>query len=230
MILLAMDTSTQVGSVALYKDQKLLSECRSQNQRSHSENINPFIEKCLKQAQLTMTDIDAFAVGIGPGSFTGVRIALNAAKTLAYSYNKPLVGVDSLTALAFPLQSQPTVTMINAYKNMVYLNIFDAQFRPAGPAQAVPVRELLQHIPAGNFLVVGDGWSTYHEYFPGELLQRLTRPPDSEDYPLARHVGSLALQLLKTGQTFDWKSVLPLYIRASEAEETKKGILISPLK
>lgn len=230
MIILAMDTSTLVGSVSLLKDNQVLAEQISQNQRSHSENINPFIQKCLDEAGLKLTDIDAFAVGIGPGSFTGIRIALNAAKTLAYSYNKPLVGIDSLTALAYPVQSLATVAMINAYKNMVYLRVFLPGLQSQGPAKAIPVRELSSHIPPGPYQVVGDGWLAYKDYFPEDLQNRLVRNESFQDYPLARHIGTLALPLLNSDQTFDWKSVLPLYIRASEAEENRKGILISPLK
>ncbi len=64
-------------------------------QKSHSENISPFIDHCLQKSQLTLQDIDVFAVRQGPGSFTGIRIAANAGKTFAYSFNKPMVTLDS---------------------------------------------------------------------------------------------------------------------------------------
>ena len=234
MKILAMETSTQVGGVAVIVDGKVVAEEVSLRQKSHSEVISPFVDECLKLAGLRLSDIDAFAVGQGPGSFTGIRVAANAGKTFAYSFNKPLVTVDSLTILAEQARAstQPVLSIINAYKNMVYLGLFDLSSEiPVfiqGPV-AVPVRELRNHIDR-EVTVVGDGWDAYHEYFPEELKKNMSRLSDTPDYPHAKTLGLLAEKRFLKGQTLDWNSFLPLYIRASEAEETKKGILISPLQ
>lgn len=234
MKILALETSTQVGGVAVVIDGKVVAEEISLRQKSHSEIISPFVDSCLKKSNLKLEDIDAFAVGQGPGSFTGIRVAANAGKTFSYSFNKPLVTIDSLMLLAEQARgsSFPILAIINAYKNMVYLGLFDmSSGEPTyikGPA-AVPVRELSQYIDC-DVTVVGDGWDAYHEYFPAELAAKMHRDLDLLDHPHAKTLGLLAEKRALKGQTLSWQSFVPLYIRASEAEETKRGILISPLK
>ncbi|WII72721.1 tRNA (adenosine(37)-N6)-threonylcarbamoyltransferase complex dimerization subunit type 1 TsaB [Bdellovibrio sp. 22V] len=234
MKILAMETSTALGGVAVVIDGQVVAEESSLRQKSHSENISPFVDHCLQKAQLKLEDIDVFAVGQGPGSFTGIRVAANAGKAYAYAFNKPMITIDSLMLLAHQAQGsdKPILAIINAYKNMVYLGLFDV--RGAEPVyikgpEAIPVRDLKNHIQQ-DCVVVGDGWEAYHEYFPEELMKHLSRDAKLPDEPLASTLGKLAEYRAKKGQTLDWKSFVPLYIRASEAEETKKGILISPLK
>ncbi|KHD88034.1 MAG: endopeptidase [Bdellovibrio sp. ArHS] len=234
MKILAMETSTLLGGVAVVIDGQVVAEESSLRQKTHSENISPFIEHCLRKAQITLEDIDVFAVGQGPGSFTGIRVAANAGKTFSYSFNKPLVTIDTLMLLAAQVQdkSKPVLAIINAYKNMVYMGLFDV--RGAEPTyikgpDAVPVRDLKNHVDR-ECLVVGDGWEAYSEYFPEELMKKCLRDPQLPDHALASTLGIMAEQRALAGRTLDWKSFVPLYIRASEAEETKKGILISPLK
>lgn len=234
MRVLALETSTLVGGVAVIVDGNVVAEETSLQQKTHSENINPFVDFCLQKAGLSLDDIDLFAVGQGPGSFTGIRVAANAGKTYAYIQKKPLVTIDSLMLLAAQASptDKPVVSMINAYKNMVYIGVFDTQADEPrylqGP-EAVPVRDLKSYIQQEAY-VVGDGWDAYAAYFPEELRHRLHRHKDFPDHPLAKTLGLLAEVRAKKGLTLDWKSFTPLYIRASEAEETKKGILISPLK
>ncbi|WP_413289372.1 tRNA (adenosine(37)-N6)-threonylcarbamoyltransferase complex dimerization subunit type 1 TsaB [Bdellovibrio sp. HCB337] len=234
MIVLAMETSTQLGGVAVVKDGQILAMESSLRQKSHSEALNRFVENCLDKAQLKLTDIDVFAVGQGPGSFTGIRVAANAGKTFSYVYNKPLVTIDSLMLLAAPVKaSTPVLSIINAYKNMVYLGLFDLSKGPEpvymhGPA-AVPVQKLGGLITQ-DVIVVGDGYDTYQEYLPEDLKKRLHRDSTYSDFPLSETLGMMAEKRALNGQTMEWNSFVPLYIRASEAEETKKGIVISPLK
>ncbi|QDK39464.1 tRNA (adenosine(37)-N6)-threonylcarbamoyltransferase complex dimerization subunit type 1 TsaB [Bdellovibrio sp. NC01] len=234
MKILAMETSTHLGGVAVVIDGKLVAEENSLRQKTHSEIVSPFVESCLSKSGIKLEDIDAFAVGQGPGSFTGIRVAANAGKTFAYSFNKPLITIDSLMLLAEQARGSqyPVLAIINAYKNMVYLGLFDMSGEEPtylkGP-DAIPVRELSKHIDR-DVTVVGDGWETYHEYFPEELKLKMHRDHALLDFPHARTLALMAEKRAIKGQTLDWKSFVPLYIRASEAEETKKGILISPLK
>jgi N6-L-threonylcarbamoyladenine synthase/tRNA threonylcarbamoyladenosine biosynthesis protein TsaB len=229
-----METSTLLGGVALIQDGKVIAEETSFRQKSHSEIISPFVDSCLKKSHLKLSDVDVFAVGQGPGSFTGIRVAANAGKSFAYSFSKPMVTIDSLTLLAEQAKDSkiPVLAIINAYKNMVYTGLFDVSGPEVkylkGP-EAIPVRELAKHIPSQS-LVVGDGWETFHQYFPDELTQKLVRDSKYSDEPLAATLGLMAHRYALAGKTLDWKSFTPLYIRASEAEETKRGIVISPLK
>src|SRR5437868_12256809 len=106
MIVHAMETSTQLGGVAVIKDGQVLATESSLRQKSHSEVLNRFVQNCLTKANLKLTDIDAFAVGQGPGSFTGIRVAANAGKSFSYVYSKPLVTIDSLVLLAAAVKSE----------------------------------------------------------------------------------------------------------------------------
>lgn len=234
MIVLAMDTSTQLGSVAVIKDgQVLASEC-SLRQKSHSEVLNRFIQNCLEKTGIGLNAVDVFAVGQGPGSFTGIRVAANAGKSFSYLYNKPLVTIDSLALLAAATKAQiPVLSIINAYKNMVYLGLFDINQGPEpiyleGPI-ALPVQKLGDLITR-DVLVVGDGYDTYQEYLPANLKKHLLRDSAFADQPHAETLGLLAEKRAENGKTIEWNSFVPLYIRASEAEENKRGIIISPLK
>lgn len=234
MTVLALETSTQLGSVSVIKDGHILASESSLRQKSHSEALNRFIQNCLDKAQLKLTDVDVFAVGQGPGSFTGIRVAANAGKTFSYIYNKPLMTIDSLVLLATPVKTKlPVLSMINAYKNMVYFGLFDLSNGPEpvylyGPT-AIPVQKLGELIHQ-DVVVVGDGYETYQEYLPQDLKRHLHRDPRLSDFPLSETLGLLAENRAKNHQTIDWKSFRPLYIRASEAEEQKKGIVFSPLK
>lgn len=237
MNILAVDTSTSIASVAVLKNNQGLFLQKSEKQKSHSEVINNFIEQALTEAQLKLTDIDLFAVDIGPGSFTGIRVGTNAIKTLAYSFNKPVVAIDSLRVLAEQAfatsRDLPVLCIVNAHKNMVYTAIYrkkDNQVICSLEPQAIPVRDLKNHITERLF-VVGDGWETYQEYFPEELKNLLLFDESfSQHHPLADSLAKIALQDGKLNKTMDWNSFTPLYIRSSEAEENRKGILLTPLK
>lgn len=247
MIVLALETSTQLGGVAVIKDGKVLSSESSRRQKGHSEILHPFIDLCLERASLKLTDVDVFAVGQGPGSFTGIRVAANIGKSFAYIYKKPLVTIDSLMLLAEPVRSgrmnhslsaesatgeMPVLSIMNAYKNMVYFGLFDVSGEEPtyidGPT-AVPVVQLKNYVKE-NVLVVGDGFTTYHEYFADEVKPLLHRDAQYEDHPQVETLGLMAEKRARNGQTIEWNSFIPLYIRASEAEENKRGIIISPLK
>ncbi len=238
-MILALETSTQWGSVALIKDQNILAEESSNQQKSHSELINPMIDSCLKKANAKFSDITLVATGYGPGSFTGIRVAGNAAKSLAYTLQLPLFALDSLYLLAEQARPKaqtlklPVLSMINAYKNMVYYGLYDVSGdipKALVPVSVVPVRNLHQTIQSDKFLVVGDGYNAYRDYFSEEFAKKIHRENPSQDYPLAKTLGLLSEKLKNTSPTLDWKSFVPLYIRSSEAEENLKGILFSPLK
>jgi tRNA threonylcarbamoyladenosine biosynthesis protein TsaB len=242
MTLLALETSTQLGGVAVIQDGQVLASESSLRQKGHSEILHPFIETCLAKSGLKLTDIDVFAVGQGPGSFTGIRVAANAGKAFAYAYQKPLVTIDSLMLMASAVKQKtlpvvlnktlPVVAMINAYKNMVYFGMFDMSGdEPVylkGPL-AIPVLHLKSVIDR-DVLVVGDGYETYKEFFADEIKPWLHREDQYLDHPQAETLGLVAEKRARNHQTIEWNSFLPLYIRASEAEENKRGIVISPLK
>ena len=235
MIILACETSTLLGSVAVLNDDKILSVKESFRQGSHSEVLNVFVEQALSEAQLSLSDIDLFAAGTGPGSFTGIRISLNTIKTFSFCFNKPCVGIDSLSNLAqqflaYDLENFPIVCMINAYKNMVYVATFkkeNSKLIVTKEPSVVRVQNLSTYLDPTSY-VVGDGYLAYKAYFESTLTQKILRPIAAADEPHARQLAFLAFNKAKQ-QSLLWNELIPVYLRESEAEENVKGIKYQPL-
>lgn len=238
MIILACETSTLLGSVAVLENDKVLSFEESLRQGSHSDVLNLFVERALKNAGKTLSDVDLFVSGIGPGSFTGIRISLNTIKTLAYCCNKPVLGIDSLYSLgAQAAQSDAIkqfnriqiVSMINAYKNMVYVATHtyeDNKIRLIKKPEVLRVQNLESYISEKS-IVCGDGFFTYEKYFSENTKKNIIRLEGFSDEPHAKMTGQLAFHNSHLQQT--WNSLTPLYLRASEAEENLQGIKFQPL-
>jgi len=231
--ILAFESSTKLGSVAIIENGNCTHYIESEIQKSHSENLHQFASDLLREAHLDLNDIDCFAAGIGPGSFTGIRVSVNAIKAFGYAYSKPVVGVDSLHCLAIqnPVEHKKTLCLINAYKNMSYYGIFQYQGLETQALQGlsvIPMKDI-ETLLNSDFLTVGDGYITYKTFLPDKILRQLLRPLEPFDYPTARSVGLIAEQSYKNNLTLDWKSLNPLYIRSSEAEEISQGIVWSPL-
>lgn len=234
MIILACETSTLLGSVAVLENQKLLASEQSFRQGSHSDVLNLFIEKALAAAGKKLSDIELFVSGVGPGSFTGIRISVNTIKTLAYCQQKQVLGINSLHTLAQQNIFQefsylPVISMINAYKNMVYIAKYKAvngkAFEVSAP-EVLRVQQLSQYITE-KALVCGDGFQVYSKYFSEELSQKIFRPEQVSDEPHASVLGQLAMD---SGlPPIPWNQLLPVYLRASEAEENLLGIKYQPL-
>lgn len=224
MLLLGIDTSTSLGSVAILKDNQIVAAQRSMRQRSHSEWIAQAVETCLQKAQCELNDVEAFCVGEGPGSFTGLRISSSLVKTWAYLYKKPIFAMDTLECLACgvdPSQNLPILTIVNAFKNQVFFNYYikkENHFEPKYEVCALEISQIEKYVSEKS-LCVGDAYSVFEGVFSSGLKSKLTRDSQYSDFPLAetlvRCVG------LKSGnyKTFEWNSFLPLYIKASEAEE-----------
>lgn len=238
MIILACETSTLLGSVALLEDSKLLAYEDSLRQGSHSDVLNVFIEKVLTKSGKKLSEVDLFASGIGPGSFTGIRISLNAVKTLAYCFDRPVVGINSLKTLAAQaaysqafgdFKSLPVIAMINAYKNMVYIATYRMQNNVLTEIKAPEVVRVqnLDSYFSERAVVCGDGYLTYEKYFSAAVRQQIVRIGDLTDEPHAKTTSLLAFQNLESKQ--QWSQLVPLYLRSSEAEENLQGIKYQPL-
>lgn len=127
MPILAIDTATLVSSVALATVDNVLAEITLQTKKTHSELLMPHIAKLLDMAQVAKSDLKGVAVSIGPGSFTGLRIGLSTAKTLAYALQIPVVGVPTLAAMAYgcPVPGVILAPMLDAQKGNVYQALFE---------------------------------------------------------------------------------------------------------
>lgn len=248
MIIVGFESSTPLGGVSLLKKTSsdfgstpeiLLAQSEFKT-KSHSEVLNTFLQNLLDQSQLRLTDIDFFALGIGPGSFTGLRVSVNIVKTLAYSLNKKIIPINTLFNLAaVNFQKNPDVKkirpMINAYKNMVYTAVYErdrkGHIHELKAPQVVRLQALSQELSNQPILCVGDGIRTYEAYLNAQMPYLILRTPECVDYPQVEMTALLAeneLQSLRT-RPMSWNEIVPLYIRASEAEENKRGIKFIPL-
>lgn len=127
MSILAIDTATQVSSVAVASVDKLAAELTMQAKLTHSETLMPHIKEVLRMANVRKEQLEGIAVSIGPGSFTGLRIGLAAAKAMAYALNLPIVGVSTLKALAYhyPVPGIRIVSLLDAQKGNAYRESYE---------------------------------------------------------------------------------------------------------
>lgn len=245
--ILAIETSTNLGGVSFLQNEQVLFTQSSREQKSHSELVHQFIQEGLDSLNWRLSDFDVFAVSSGPGSFTGIRVAVNTGKSYAYVHRKPLVGITTLDCLAQQNLSgfnsegsskseniNSVFCMINAYKNMVYYaaySLADGKLSQTHEPFVIPVKDLHTVIKSDTW-VVGDGYPTYEKYFSPELKKFMHRTQAPQDFPTSDCLGQLAYNKFlreNNPSTFEWNLFTPLYLRASEAEENKKGILYSPL-
>lgn len=231
MIYLVCESSTLLGSVAVFNDSKLLAYKESLRQGSHSEVLNLFIQSVLDEAKIKLSEVDFFVSGTGPGSFTGIRISINTIKTFAYCFDKPVIGINSLENMAYlcPEQNKPIVCMLNAYKNMVYIATYKKEgshILQLKAPEVVRVQNLESYVTEDS-VVVGDGYTTYSQFFKPELAQKIQRLNDPDDDPKAS--ASVPFILNNRIQPSHWSKLMPLYLRASEAEENLMGIKFQAL-
>jgi tRNA threonylcarbamoyladenosine biosynthesis protein TsaB len=223
MKILAVDTSTASGSVALLDGQELRFEYNLQSAKTHNRRLLNSVDALLGELSLTIEDMDGFAVTIGPGSFTGIRIGISTMKTLAWVLGKPYAGIPTLDALAAPLQfaSLPVCTLLDARKQEVYAALFQPD--GTGSCQRVSPYQVIspQQVPSqikGPTLFCGDGWLLYRELFLMELGSWAIELPSPYHFIRASFVAELARVRLREGKADDPMISVPIYIRPSEAE------------
>ena len=224
MKILALDSTAKVASVALSDDGRLLGEYTINNGNTHSETLLPMIEAMLGQLDLTVDDVDAFAVAAGPGSFTGVRIGAATIKGLAFGSGKPCVGVSTLEALAKnpALPNGLICPVMNARRNQVYTAIFRAEnghLVRLLPDSAIAISELDEILSQYDEPVTlcGDGYDV--------TLPLLTHPvtPLCERlrHQSAFNVALCAMEAIDRGEAVSDTALAPTYLRLSQAERER---------
>ena len=227
MLILAFETSAKAASVALHDGEKLLGESYQNTGLTHSQTLMVMAEDLLKAAGKTAADVTAVAVAEGPGSFTGVRIGVAAAKGFAWGAEIPCYGVSTLEAMAASLGAyQGTVCpVMDARRSQVYNALFGANcgtYTRIRDDRAISLRELgeeLQNMPKPVFLV-GDGsklcYNTLLEAVPALVL-----PAEHRMHQRAVGVALCALDKIARGEDGNGGSLTPNYLRLSQAEREK---------
>lgn len=223
MLVLAFDTSTNRGSAAVLRDGAIVSRLSWDREGSHGEMLVPALEESLKKASAEASDLDAIAIGHGPGSFTGVRVAVNAAKALSYANGLPVYAFDTTELLAAGVldQSLPVLALVNAHKNLVYASTFEWSGRGWVRKLDLDARtvEQVQDAVKTPHVVVGDGFEEYQEHFSMGFHSKMKRDPRIPDDPVPESFANLLKDVSALPRPLDWKAVQALYIRASGAEE-----------
>jgi tRNA threonylcarbamoyladenosine biosynthesis protein TsaB len=212
-----------VGSVAVTKKEEVLAEYILQAARTHAQQVLVLIERVLTDCGITFEAVDALAVTIGPGSFTGLRLGMATVKGLAYAAGKPVVGIPTLLALAqnLPFAPYPICPMLDAKKKEVYCGIYrdlgDGMPQVEWEDRAISPHQLMGHIHEKT-LFLGDGTRVYRDLLEKALGAKALFAPASYHFPRASNIGRLAYGRLKEGNVDHIFTLTPRYLRRSEAE------------
>ncbi len=230
MIILAVDTSGPVCGVAIAEDDQVVYESAAVNKRTHSASLLPMIDEALRRTGLTVGDVDLFAAVTGPGSFTGVRIGVSTVKGMAHGAGKPCAGVNALQALAAGIAG--TGALICPIQDARAGQVYGAAFTGGMPPKRVLadraakldayLDDVVRCAADGQaILFVGDGVQTYREAIISALGSRAAFPP--------AHVGYLrpssAALLARLEAPVDYLALMPYYLRAPQAERSRKAKL-----
>ncbi len=227
MLILAFETSAKAASVALMDDKKLLGESYQNTGLTHSQTLMVMAEDLLKQCGKTVADVTAVAVAEGPGSFTGVRIGVAAAKGFAWGGELPCYGVSTLEAMAehLGIYQGYVCPCMDARRSQVYNALFyvnQGKLTRIREDRAIALSELgeeLKRLSEPVFLV-GDGSNlTYHTL--SQEIPNLVLPPEHRMHQRATGVALLAAKKIAAGDPGDGNALTPNYLRLSQAERER---------
>jgi len=225
MLILALDSTAVVASVALCRDETPIASFHIKNGNTHSETLLPMVETVLKTAGFSVDDVDLFACSVGPGSFTGVRIGVATIKGLAFGKNKPCIGVSTLEALA--LNAVPfdgiICPVMNARRGQVYNALFryenEALVRLC-PDRALSALELNTEMTEKGepYALVGDGIEEMARVASKNTPER-TSPLLTDQNAIS--VAKCAYRAFLGGQNSTDAELKPVYLRLPQAERER---------
>lgn len=227
MKILALETSAVAASAAVCEDEALVAQSFQRTGLTHSATLMPMVESMLKTAGFTLSEIDLIAVAAGPGSFTGLRIGVSAAKGLAWPEDKPCVGVSTLEAMAWQLIGMEGIVCaaMDARRQQVYNALFELKDgKPVrlSPDRAISLEELQAEFAdvEKTQIMVGDGAQLCYNAFQ-ECGYPVRMAPPHLQYQTAWGVARCALEQARTGQLTDAAGLIPNYHRLSQAERER---------
>jgi tRNA threonylcarbamoyladenosine biosynthesis protein TsaB len=220
--ILALETSTEACSVALWQDGAVLERHESGNQ--HSERILPMVHVVLAESGFALTQLDAIAFGRGPGSFTGLRIGAGVAQGLAFGAHLPVVPVSSLATLAQGVDAARILAAFDARMNQVYWGAYarNAQgiVELKGAEQVLSPKDI--PVPAETGWVgAGSGWDQYAAVIMARLMNHVSAW-HAQCFPRARFAAQLGAYLYREGAALAPEQALPVYLRDEVAAKQRK--------
>ena len=228
MKILALDCSAGPASVAVIEEGKIIASSYVNVKLTHSQTLLPMVESTLRSAMLGISDIDAFAINNGPGSFTGIRIGISAVKGLAAAEDKPCIEVSALMSVAcgFKNTDCTVCAVMDARCNQVY----NALFRIENGAitrlcddRAVMTDEVIKELEviSGRIIIAGDGAGLFEDYAKENSNAFIAAEP--QRYQNACGVAIAAEEKLSKGETVSADRLLPFYLRLPQAERELKA-------
>ncbi|MBI5905774.1 MAG: tRNA (adenosine(37)-N6)-threonylcarbamoyltransferase complex dimerization subunit type 1 TsaB [Deltaproteobacteria bacterium] len=227
-MILAVESATPRGSVALASGGAVRAERFLPPGRQASEAYIAAVEELFSEAGARPGDVSCVAVSAGPGSFTGLRVGMSAAKGFCFGWGVPLALVPTLSGLAsrIPGEGRSVCPVLDARKKEVYA----ALFRRVGegverlsPDMAISPEALLDRLPAGDVVFCGDGMERYGVLFRDRLGDRMSIVSGPDGLPAAGAVGIAGERAFLAGKVADPRSAVPAYIRTPEAEFRRMG-------
>ena len=227
MLILAFETSAKSCSAAIHDGQKLLAESYQNSGLTHSQTLMVMAEDLLKVCGKSAADVTHLAAAAGPGSFTGIRIGVSAAKGFAWGAEKPVYGVSTLESMArwLGVWSGYICCCMDARRNQVYNAIFlveKGSLTRISEDRAIALSDLkteLQHL-GGPIWLVGDGAALAYKNLSSEL-ENLILPPEHRQHQRAGGVALAALAAMERGENADGAALQPNYLRLSQAERER---------
>ena len=230
MNILAFDTVSSSFSIALKSDDSII-EISKENIKNHNSELIPILDDFLKENKLSLDNIDCIILGIGPGSFTSIRIAFATIKSICYAKNIKIIGVSSLESLYQNIKSFDglKLALIEARKGNVYANIYkdDKKIKENLDLTYNEIIDLIDSISNKNEIITlcGDGFSKNKEFFLESLKNYKINDLDNS-FNIIKASNSILLSesRFKAGDFDDIFSLAPLYLRKSEAENKKANL------
>ncbi len=224
MILFCLDTSGPVAGVAIIQDGMVRCEAMAVNSFTHSQSILPMTEEAYRHTGLDVNQTDYFAVTVGPGSFTGVRIGVSTVKGLAHAAGKPCIAVDALEAMAAGVT--PFGGVICPIQDARAGQVYGAAFAGGAlerllPDEPIKLEEYLEKVSAfgRNLLFLGDGLPVHRQRIADNLGEKALFAPPHLAFLRPASVAFLAWE--KREEAVEYKNLSPLYLRPPQAERQK---------
>jgi len=232
MKLLTIDSATMVAGVSIVEENRLIGELTVNYQKTHSEKLLTAVDHLLEDVGLRISDMDAFGIVSGPGSFTGLRIGMATVKGFAQALNKPVVTVSTLESLAHNLNCVTGLVcpILDAQRNQVYTAIYrgigDGNLEAMSQEQAMGIEDLitfLQSYDDQKIYLLGDGIARFADQIKDALTQTIVTT-HQHVINRAGSAGVLAYQRLLQGKTCRYDQASLRYLRPSYAEEKRHEV------
>lgn len=224
MKILSIDTSAKVSTVSIVSEDKVICEYSVNLNFTHSQTIMPMCDEILKTTQISLSDIDAFGVCTGPGSFTGLRIGISAIKGMAYALNKPCISVSTLDALSYNMLDFDGIIccVMDARCNQVYNAIYEnnnSNLQKITQDRAVIIDDLLVELKLlkKNIILVGDGADLCYNKFK-DTLPNIRMASVSNRYQKASSVGLACVKKYNDNLLVSANDLMPEYLRLPQAQ------------